>query len=108
MLRALGVSLLRTQNHAARQRRYRSKQTEKVTQDGSIETEGPAGHSAKQNLPISWDLVSAQSIICHFCFGICSSVKEELRRFGAWEKTNKTISNQALNLIPQTSDSLSR
>lgn len=59
-------------NHAARQRCYRSKQTEKVTHDGSIETERPVGHSAKQNLPISWDLVSAQSIICHFCFGICS------------------------------------
>ena len=59
-------------NHAARQRRYRDKQTEKVTHKGSIETERPVRHSTKQNSSISWDPVSAQAIFCHFCFGICS------------------------------------
>ena len=59
-------------NHAARQRRYRERQTEKVTHNGSIETESPVGHFTKDNPPVSWNRVSSQSLFCHFCFAICS------------------------------------
>ena len=62
--------------HAARQRRYREKQTEKVTHNGSIEVESPVGHSIKRkpsdNPSLSWDLVSTQPIVCDFCCAICS------------------------------------
>jgi len=59
-------------NHAARQRRYREKQTEKVTHNGSLEAETPVAHSTQRNPSISRDLTTAEIIICHFCGEICS------------------------------------
>ena len=59
-------------NHAARQRRYREKQTEKVTHNGSLEAETPVAHSTKRNPSISSELATAEIIICHFCGEICS------------------------------------
>ena len=59
-------------HHAARQRRYREKQTEKMTHNGSLEAESPVAHSTKQNPSISWHLAAAEIIGCHFCGEICS------------------------------------
>ncbi len=63
-------------NHAARQRRYREKQTEKVTHNGSLEAESPVEHSTMRNSSdkpsLSWDLVTTRVINCHFCCEICS------------------------------------
>jgi len=63
-------------NHAARQQRYREKQTEKVTHNGSTKADSPVAQSIKRNPSdnpaISWDLVTTRSIVCHFCRAICS------------------------------------
>ncbi len=62
--------------HAARQRRYRERKSEKVTHNGSGVIENPAGRSSKRNPsdrpPISWVRPTARTIVCHFCRGICS------------------------------------
>ena len=63
-------------NHAARQRRYREKQTEKVTHNGSLEAESRVEHSTNRNSShnpsLLGDLVTIRDIICHFCCEICS------------------------------------
>ena len=59
-------------NHAARQRRYREKKTEKVTHNGSVEAETPVAHSTQRNPSISSAPATAEIIICHFCGVICS------------------------------------
>jgi hypothetical protein len=59
-------------NHAARQRRYRERLSEKVTHNGSLEAGNSVRHSTKGNSSISRDLVTAEIIVCHFCYEICS------------------------------------
>ena len=62
--------------HAARQRRYRERQTEKVTHNGSPVLDNPVGHSSKRitsdRPPISWIRPTAKTIVCYFCREICS------------------------------------
>jgi len=58
-------------NHAARQRRYRERQLEKVTHTGFVEPRSPVGHSVKQNSPILSTLTRVPDIVCHFCFETC-------------------------------------
>ena len=58
-------------NHAARQRRYRERQSEKVTHNGSLEAENPVELSTKRNTSILRNLFTAETIVCHFCCAIC-------------------------------------
>ena len=59
-------------NHAARQRRYREKQKQKVTHKGSVERRSPVGHLVKPDSSVLSTLTRAPDIFCHFCSEVCS------------------------------------
>jgi len=62
--------------HAARQRRYRERQTEKVTHNGSLAAESPVGRSRRLNPSVRPHILrirpTAKTIVCYFCREICS------------------------------------